>query len=358
MKILITGAAGFVGATLARCFVEHYEAAHCQIIGLDNFTRPGSETNRLPLKQLGVDLRHGDIRCPSDLELLPPVDWVIDASALPSVLAGSEQPGASRQLMEINLAGTINLLEYCRHQNAGFALISTNRVYSISTLNTIPLRKTATRFELDPTQPFPEGLSNAGISEAFSTAPPISLYGASKLSAETVAREYGLAFNFPVWINRCGILAGEGQFGRADQGIMTFWLNAWLKKRPLKYIGYGSSGLQVRDCLHPFDLGKLLTLQMACETNAKTNVFNVGGGTGYIFSLRELSDWCAERWGTHAVDPEPTGRTNDAPWLAMDSGRAREQWDWTPRISLDAILKEIAEHAEMHPEWLTLSGAS
>jgi CDP-paratose 2-epimerase len=353
MKILITGAAGFVGAALARCFAEHYEAAHCQIIGLDNFTRPGSETNRLPLKKLGVDLRHGDIRCPSDLELLPAADWVIDASALPSVLAGSEQPGASRQLMETNLVGTLNLLEYCRHQNAGFVLISTNRVYSIPTLNTISLWESATRFELDTAQPFPEGFSSAGISEAFSTAPPISLYGASKLAAETVAREYGQAFNFPIWINRCGILAGEGQFGRSDQGIMAFWLNAWLRKQPLKYIGYGGSGLQVRDCLHPFDLGKLLTLQMACET--KTNVFNVGGGMDWVFSLRELSDWCADRWGAQAVESEPKDRTNDAPWLVMDAAHCRESFGWVPEIQLDKILTQLATHAEQNSDWMEIS---
>ena len=41
----------------------------------------------------------------------------------------------------------------------------------------------------------------------------------TKLAAETVALEYGEAFGFPVWIDRCGVLAGAGQFGRADQGV-------------------------------------------------------------------------------------------------------------------------------------------
>ncbi len=35
------------------------------------------------------------------------------------------------------------------------------------------------------------------------------------------------------------MLAGAGQFGRADQGIFAYWINAWLRRRPLKYIGFG-----------------------------------------------------------------------------------------------------------------------
>ncbi len=50
--------------------------------------RPGSEINRARLRKLGVKFFHGDIRVASDFEALPAVDWVIDAAANPSVLAG------------------------------------------------------------------------------------------------------------------------------------------------------------------------------------------------------------------------------------------------------------------------------
>ena len=49
----------------------------------------------------------------------------------------------------------------------------------------------------------------------------MSLYGATKLASEQLALEYGSTYGFPVWINRCGVLAGAGQFGRADQGIFA-----------------------------------------------------------------------------------------------------------------------------------------
>ncbi len=55
------------------------------------------------------------------------------------------------------------------------------------------------------------------------------MYGSTKLASEIVALEYGEAFGFPVWINRCGVLAGAGQFGTPDQGIFSYWINAHLR---------------------------------------------------------------------------------------------------------------------------------
>jgi hypothetical protein len=63
------------------------------------------------------------------------------------------------------------------------------------------------------------GFSDAGIAEDFSIDPPVSPYGSTKRASETLALEYGAAFGFPVWINRCGVLADAGQFGTAEQGI-------------------------------------------------------------------------------------------------------------------------------------------
>lgn len=108
MKILITGICGFVGSTLARTLLACVEGF--QIIGIDNLMRPGAETNRQPLKSLGIEFVHGDIRSASDLAGLPAADWIIDAAANPSVLAGVAGGGSSRQLFEHNLAGLGNVL--------------------------------------------------------------------------------------------------------------------------------------------------------------------------------------------------------------------------------------------------------
>lgn len=353
MKLLISGICGFAGSHLARCLLESHEGL--EIIGLDNLARQGSETNRLPLKQLGVKLYHGDLRMASDVEALPAADWVIDAAAQPSVLAGRDGKTSPRQLLEHNLLSTINLLEYCRTSRAGFILISTSRVYSIPVLAQLPLIAQARKYGLDSSRPWPSQVSPAGVTEAFSTEAPISLYGATKLASEGLALEYAAGFGVPVWINRCGVLAGAGQFGTAEQGIFSYWLHAHAARRPLKYLGFGGHGYQVRDALHPRDLARLIDQQI--RKAGQGGVQNVSGGEANSMSLAELTAWCDERFGPHAPVADGTDRPYDVPWLILDSARARREFNWEPAIGLQTILDEIATHVRENPEWLERCGA-
>lgn len=355
MKILVTGACGFIGSALIRAWLEDTEH---EFIGLDNLMRSGSEVNRLALKRLGVRVVHGDLRCASDLEVLPPVDVVIEAAANSSVLAGVDGRASSRQVVEHNLLGTVNMLEYCRRYSTTFVLLSTSRVYSIPPLAALPLQVRQGAFDPDAAATLPPGLTASGVREDFSTAPPVSLYGATKLAGEQLALEYAEAYGFPVWINRCGVLAGAGQFGRPDQGIFSYWINSWLRRRPLSYIGFDGLGHQVRDCLHPCDLVPLLDQQIGSGIADRPRVVNVGGGRPSAISLCQLSEWCRERFGDHLVTSRPEARRFDLPWVVLDASLAREVWAWKPSRRTVDILDEIARHAELHPEWLDLAECS
>ena len=358
MKLLITGICGFVGSTLARTLLQNHPGV--ELLGLDNFIRPGSETNRAELKARGVRLFHGDLRNASDLDVVPPADFVIDAAANPSVLAGVDGRTSSRQLVEHNLLGTINLLEYCKQHRAGFILLSTSRVYSIPPLAslTVEVHEHAFRPSSDASG-FPAGLTAAGVAETFATTAPVSLYGATKLASEALALEYGETFRLPVFINRCGVLAGAGQFGRADQGIFAYWLNRYLRRLPLNYIGFDGLGHQVRDCLHPRDLVSLLWQQIDSRRPlaGADRIINVSGGAASAHSLRQLSAWCADRFGPHAVASDPQPRPFDIPWMVLDSAKAGRLWNWQPATPAQAVLEEIALHAEAHPQWLELSAS-
>jgi CDP-paratose 2-epimerase len=355
MKILISGVCGFVGSTLAEALLDDDSAN--EIIGFDNFSRAGSQSNLERLRKRGVKFRYADVRSSSDLDSLPEMEWIIDAAANPSVLAGIDGTTSSRQLVEHNLYGTVNLLELAKRYRAGFILISTSRVYSVKALSEIPVMAVEETFRPQRAAVLPTGASENGIAENFSVQPPLSLYGASKLASECLALEYGEAFNFPAWINRCGVLAGPGQFGHAEQGIFSYWINAYLRRRPLRYIGFDGAGRQCRDCFHPRDLVSLLKKQFAAGRSAKPRIVNLGGGAENAMSLAELSRWCAARFGEHDVASDPKPRPFDVPWLIMDSRLAHETWDWQPAIGLEEILQEIANHAEAHPDWLEISAS-
>jgi len=364
MKILVTGICGFVGSTLAEAFLESGVAS--EIVGIDNFSRPGSETNRGRLAALGVRVVAGDIRNRSDVDSLPAGDWLIDAAANPSVLAGVDGKTSSRQLVEHNLVGTINLLEYCKRNSCGFVLLSTSRVYSIAPLAGLKVEVDNDGFVPDPHQEFPVGVSESGVAEHFGTHPPVSLYGSTKVASEHLALEYGSTFDFPVWINRCGVMAGAGQFGHPAQGIFAYWIHSFRENAPLKYIGFGGTGCQVRDCLHPRDLLPLMQRQFTEPIRTdKPRVVNVSGGIDNSMSLALLTRWCADRF-PHSKTPNHQDsalgnsetvetRPFDIPWMVLDSRVCRDVWDWQPKTPIASVLEEIANHAESHRDWLAIS---
>ena len=349
MRILITGICGFVGSTLVRGLREGWP--EWEIVGLDNLVRAGTERNRPGLRESGVKLYHGDVRNPSDLEALPRCDWIIEAAANPSVLAGVDGKTSSRQLIEHNLVGTINVLELVKLWRCGFTILSTSRVYSIRALAAIPVDAQGDRF-VPRSNARVSGFSSNGIAEEFSTEPPLSLYGSSKRASELLACEYAESFDLPVSILRCGVLAGAGQFGKVDQGIFSFWIHSWCRRRPLKYIGFNGTGCQVRDCLHARDLVPLIAQQITKPRPDVPRVLNVSGGLNQSVSLRQLSEWCAARFGPHPITGEAKDRPFDVPWLVLDSNRAAQIWGWKPQTPLEAIWAEIAEHAEKNPDWL------
>jgi CDP-paratose 2-epimerase len=338
MRILITGGAGFVGSRLALDFLAADPT--CAITALDNLRRRGSELNLPEFKDRGIRFVHGDIRCAADLEDLDGTfDVLIEASAEPSVHAGVT--GSPRYVLDTNLGGTINALEFARRRAGAFVFLSSSRVYSIRALRNIRLAETATRFEIEPAQD-QSGVSPSGISEAFSTSTARSFYGASKLASELMVQEYVETAGLRAVVNRCGVIAGPGQFGKTDQGVFTLWVANHYFGRSLAYTGFGGGGKQVRDLVHPSDLFELVRTQVEAIDRVSGSVFNVGGGRAVSVSLLELTGLCREVTGRSVPMGSQTETSPvDIPLYVSDSGRAESELGWRPARDVRRIVSDI-----------------
>jgi CDP-paratose 2-epimerase len=343
-RVLITGGAGFVGSSLGLGLAELHP--DWQIIALDNLKRRGSELNLPRLKQAGIQFVHGDVRNKEDLEpvLLQP-DLILECSAEPSVLAGYTSPG---YLLQTNLVGTINCLELARKTQADFIFLSTSRVYPIANLTSLKFSETETRFELLDEQPL-IGVSSQGIAEEFPLDGGRSLYGATKLASELLINEYADAYGLGTLVNRCGVLTGPWQMGKVDQGVFALWLAFHYFERPLKYIGYGGTGKQIRDFLHISDLLNLIEIQIENLPILKGKTFNVGGGLINTLSLLETTKLCQEITGKKIpIDSVIETRQGDVPIFITDSSKIMKATEWKPQKDARMTLIEIYDWINYH----------
>jgi CDP-paratose 2-epimerase len=338
MSTLITGGAGFVGSNLALEFRKRDRKSN--IICLDNLKRRGSELNLRRLENSGIEFVHGDIRNKEDFESVGKVNTIIECSAEPSVLAGYNT--SPDYLINTNLLGTINCLEYARKNDAQLIFLSTSRVYPVKTINGLKYNESSSRFTLSDRQKI-KGSSARGFTEEFPLEGTRTLYGATKLCSELVIREYVDMYGLKAVINRCGLLTGPWQMGKIDQGVIVLWVAKHHYKQHLSYIGYGGKGKQVRDILHVRDLYRLLEIQLEHIDRHSGEVYNVGGGLENSLSLLELTELCQKYTGNKiAIDRVSEDRVGDIRIYITDNSKVTKRTGWKPEISVDDTIKEVS----------------
>ncbi len=338
MDLLVTGGAGFVGSNLAIEFKRSH--ADSRVIALDNLKRRGSELNIPRLKDNGIEFIHGDIRNKEDLEPAGDVDMMIECSAEPSVLAGFNS--SPDYLINTNLMGTVNCLEYARRKDAGFIFLSSSRVYPVKAINGLNYVEMPTRFELADDQPV-KGASREGFTEELPLEGARTLYGATKLCSELVLKEYVDMYGLKGVVNRCGVLTGPWQMGKVDQGVIVLWVAMHHYKKSLSYIGYGGTGKQVRDILHVHDLYRLLDIEITDIDRHSGETYNVGGGRQTSVSLQELTALCRRHTGNVIpVGGVPEDRIGDIRIYITNNDKVTQRTGWRPEISVDRIIEEIS----------------
>ena len=348
-RILITGGAGFVGSNLAISFKQEFPSH--EIICFDNLKRRGSELNISRLLDNGIEFIHGDVRCKEDFHEIKEVDFIIDASAEPSVLAGIYSP--IEQVYNNNLTGTVNCLELAKRFNAAFIFLSTSRIYPIKTLESLNFIEKETRFELSKQQSIP-GVSERGVAEEFPLNGSRSFYGTTKLASELMITEYSALAGVKAVINRCGVITGPWQMGKVDQGVVVLWMARHFWKQKLSYIGYGGFGKQTRDILHVNDLFALIKWQLENIDRINGETFNVGGGLDGTVSLLELTQFCQEITG-NKIEIERVAETRpaDIKFYCTDNTKVFSTTGWTPQTKPLEIMKGVYQWIKANESSLT-----
>jgi CDP-paratose 2-epimerase len=350
-RLLITGGAGFVGSNLAVSLASRHP--DWEVVVLDNLYRRGSELNLPRLGQAGVEFVKGDVREPEDLERFGSLSALIECSAEPSVMSGTD--GDTSYLVHTNLTGAYNCLELARRAGAFMLFLSTSRVYPVEPQVSLAFEEGPTRFELAAEQPVP-GASAAGISEDFPLTGARTLYGTTKLAAELLIEEYRAGFGVQAVVDRCGVIAGPWQMGKVDQGVFTHWMLAHYFGQPLSYIGFGGAGKQVRDLLHVEDLVDLVERQLLDPAGWDGRTVNVGGGRECSLSLLETTEICRELSGNEVpIDPVEETRVGDVPIYISDCRKLFGLDEWRPRRSAERVLADIHDWIAADPERIAVA---
>lgn len=342
MTVLVTGGCGFVGSNIALSLSNSHLkfdiSEKFDVCCMDNLHRSGSELN-LPRLKNKAKFIHGDIRNKEDFPSFT-ADTIIECSAEPSVMAGVTS--SPEYLLHTNLLGTINCLEYARKHDSDFIFLSTSRVYPVKYLRNLKLTQDNTRFDY----PYING-----IPELFPLDSPRTLYGATKLASELLIQEYNDVYGLRTIINRCGLIAGQWQFGKVDQGVITLWLAKHFYNQPLTIYGY--NGKQVRDVLNIQDLCDLIFTQLNLIPTLSGEIFNVGGGYNNSISLNQLTTLCQSLTGNSPkISYSEEVRQGDVPIYISDNTKVIKATDWYPKISVETTLTEILKWIQDNSELL------
>ena len=323
MKVLITGGCGFIGSNLA-IFLKK---KNFEVMSIDNLHRRGSKMNEVKLKLNKINNIRTNIININKIKLSK-FDIIIDCCAEPSVEASKNDLD---RVLSTNFIGTYSLLKKCITDNSSLIFLSTSRVYNI--------KKIKSFFRTDILKKKIKLKKEIGTN--FSTEAPRSVYGFSKLASEELIKELSYIYNFKFIINRLGVIAGPGQMGRVDQGFVSLWVWKHLNKLPLKYIGFGGYGNQMRDLLHIEDLNMLILEQIKKIKKINNITISAGGGKRNIISLRELSKVCQNLTG-NKIKFTKIKKTSlyDIPYFCTSNYHAKKIYHWKPKKKIIDIVRD------------------
>ncbi len=313
MKVLVTGAAGFIGSNL----VDRLLRDGHEVVGFDNFSTGQERFLESARPSSGFRLVQSDTLDLAALtEAAAGCDTVFHLAANADVRFGLEHP---KKDVEQNTLATFNVLEAMRANGVKrIAFSSTGSVYGEAEI--IPTPEDA---------PFPV---------------QTSLYGASKVAGECLIQAYCEGFGFEGYIFRFVSILGE----RYSHGhVFDFYKSLRANANELRVLGNGKqrkSYLYIQDCIDA------ILLAMSHPTR-KVHVYNLG--TDEYCQVNDSIGWICEALG---VSPRldytggDRGWVGDNPFIFLDCARIRAL-GWTPKVSIREGIVRTLEYLRANP-WL------
>ncbi|HEY3520606.1 MAG TPA: NAD-dependent epimerase/dehydratase family protein [Rhodanobacteraceae bacterium] len=320
---LITGGAGFVGSNLAARLLAEGRT----ITIYDNLSRPGSETNLRWLRaQFGEKLRVriGDTRdVPALREAVGGASQVFHFAAQVAVTSILLDPLLD---FDINLRGTLNLLEAIRHARHRPSLVftSTNKVYGA--LSDVSLEHVGVRYRPVDAHVRAHGIPESRLLDFHSP------YGCSKGGADQYVLDYARSYGVPAVVLRMSCIYGPHQFGNEDQGWVAHFLIRALQDDTITLYG---DGAQVRDILFVEDLVEAMLLCQCDIAKLRGRAFNIGGGPHNAISLLELLRKMDALMGAAPRVEHAPWRIGDQRWYVSDTRAFRDATGWRPGVGVD-----------------------
>jgi dTDP-glucose 4,6-dehydratase len=318
MRIVITGAAGFIGSRFAEMLLAEDRLGYDEIVILDALTYSGRRENiEGVLRDSRVTFVQGDITDPDVTE-----ETLRGANAVVHFAAESHVDRSitgARTFFETNVIGTQTLLESARrHQVERFVHVSTDEVYgSIA-----------------------EGSWREGhILE------PNSPYSSSKAGSDLAALAYHRTYGLHVNVTRCSNNYGPRQF---PEKVIPLFVTNLMDGRKVPLYG---DGMNVRDWLHVDDhcRGILLVL----EGGGAGEIYNIGGGTELTnkeltYRLLQLCDKTDD-----SIEPVTDRR------YSVDCSKIRNELGYRPQVTFDEGLAAVVQwYVDNESWWRPLKEAS
>lgn len=336
MTVLVTGAAGFIGANLVRLLLDERDEV---VVGLD---RASYAANARTIAELTAEAHYhhveGDVRDVALVERLlgeQRVHAVVHLAAETHVDRSVHDPGS---FVEHNLLGTYGLLEATRRHLRGrpepafrLLIVSTDEVYG--------------------------ALGETGSFDEAAPYAPRSPYAATKAGADHLARAYAHTFGLPLLVSHGCNTYGPYQH---PEKLIPLLLTRALAGQTLPLYG---DGRQVREWLHVEDHCRGLLAVL--ERGAPGRSYNLGSGEERT-NVALCASLCALLDRLHPPAENPRAEVasyaelrrfvHDRPGhdfrYALDSRRAMAELSWQPRWTFEAGLEATVRWYLAHPSWL------